>query len=139
MGNVNRSPLCAEVLRQQCPSHEIRSAGFGKSNQRASKKTRDLAKIMGYDLESHRSLQVNQSMFDWADLVIYMDGGNRKRLVDRCWISSKARCLGEWGEPKLHRIPDPAFMRKDSPGFEKAIMTVIECSQRLARWIATQP
>lgn len=138
-GNINRSPLCAQVLREQLPADkfEILSAGFGKSNQRASKKTRDYAGTLGYNLEEHRSTVVNPALLNWSDLIIYMDGGNKKRLdeaVSRLYTGRTIRacCLGQWDVPESTRIPDPAFLNKDSEAFRQTIRTVIGCSQRLA-------
>jgi protein-tyrosine phosphatase len=108
-GNVNRSPLCAAVLASRGVT--VRSAGFVNPGKRASKKTRDWAAEQGYDLEGHRSQLLTPELMKWADIVIYMDNGNFRRLPK----SNKAVCLGSF--LGLTRIPDPAFMARGSKEF----------------------
>lgn len=105
-GNKYRSPTCEVVLKKL--GMEVESAGFAYPKQRAAKSIRDTLRPFGYDLEEHRSRVVTKEMVDTADLILYMDGGNLKRLAAQFpYALNKARCLASYINKK--RIPDPAF------------------------------
>lgn len=129
LGNVNRSPLCAAVLRAEGVKH-VSSAGFLPGGKKASKKTRDWAEAHGYDLSAHRSTEVTEKMAATADVVVVMDKGNVKRFREVFPAhAAKVRWLG--GDA---RIPDPAWLPKDSEAFEAALQLNVKCSKELARY-----
>lgn len=134
-GNINRSPLCAAVLANGSAPHlEVRQAGFVNPGRRAARKMRDAAGANGYDLDEHRSQVVTDELLLWADRVVYMDGGNRRRLDEALMNIPKAMgliCLAEWSELYEKRIPDPAFMRQDSREFGEVVTGIISASLRL--------
>lgn len=140
LGNVNRSPLCEAVLKKH-GVHTVRSAGFNPGGRRAAKKTRELAYPRGYNIEFHRSQQLDQEMYSWADTVIYMDEGNRKRLLafeKSLPVSTPikpSRCLGQWANPIVTRIKDPGFLAVADPELPRIIDQVIDASRRLAKTI----
>jgi protein-tyrosine-phosphatase len=140
-GNINRSPLCAAVLSRL--GHEVLSAGFVNPDTRASKKMRDEAARHGYNLESHRSQLCTIELCDWAEKIVVMDGGNEARLktlllgsprsfVTRLQARQVTR-LGWHGSPHLDRIPDPAFLARDSFKFIETVELIIERSEILAK------
>ena len=111
-GNKWRSPMAAAALAASGAA-EVKSAGFRKAGDRAAKRVRLLASVLGHDLEEHRSALVAPDLLAWADVVVYMDGGNRKRLEDAmraAGIVKPYACLGAWCDPPRDRIPDPAFV-----------------------------
>lgn len=110
-GSVNRSPFVAGLIRKERPNWHVRVAGlhtrFGRP---ATPKAKRAAAALGFSLEEHRSEPVSGTMIDWADVVLYMDGGNKKRLqglVDQATMESKCRLLASYGS--LRRVPDPNY------------------------------
>lgn len=131
-----RSPLCAVVMRRDLIDHAIvRSAGFREAGRRAGKPIRDAAVERGYDLEEHRSTMIDLELLKWADLVVYMDGGNYRRLRDKMngtMPDVNIIPLGSWATPRVSRIPDPAFMRRDSVQLRETVELIISASHCLA-------
>lgn len=131
LGNVNRSPLCAELLRRA--GYNVDSAAVGHYTVRpAAKKTRDWAKKnFMIDLSHHRSKLVAQYHIDWADLIVFMTERHYERVCrfKRC-PRSKVIFLGDYLTPK-RSVPDPGFMSKDSEEFDRAMNTVVRATNRL--------
>ena len=106
--------------------------------ERAAKKMRDAALGHGVDLQYHRSMPITYERLLWAELVVYMDGGNLKRLQalspeplpNQLWV-----CLGSYADPPVGRIPDPAFMRRGSAEFERVVNQIYGASTNLAERI----
>jgi protein-tyrosine phosphatase len=139
-GNINRSVLCAAVLRHERPDWEVREAALkgwdnpGFRAERAAKKMRHQAmRAYGIDLEEHRSRSITIADLEWADRVIYMDGGNLRRLhrIRDAWHgidSSRWLSLGSFDEPSRERIPDPNFLKAGSDEFIDVVDLVMRCS-----------
>jgi len=142
--NVNRSPLCAALLAKVGGIRvKVTQAALNPNHksQRAAKKIRDAGMEMGLNLEDHRSQQVTCEMVEDADLVIYMDGGNLKRLQKlmehrTLYYPSKSRCLGEFADPPVSRIPDPGFQRRGSDEFHNTVTLILQASLNLVKMIA---
>jgi len=128
-GNINRSPSCEAVLKDE--GLDVVSAGFKMSQKCASKKMRDTMAVYGYDLLEHKPQLVTQELVDWADQVVIMDGGNRKRFYALFpHDTDKLYCLAD--VVAKTRIPDPAFMRKDSKEFHDVVGLIVGASLVLA-------
>lgn len=138
-GNKWRSPLAAAALAASGGGAlEVKSAGFRKTGERAARRVRLLAEVLGYDLEAHRSAILSADMLVWADAVIYMDGGNRRRLEEAMLATRCQRpyaCLGAWCNPPRTRIPDPAFI-SDRRVFVQLLLAVEGAARALARSLA---
>lgn len=132
LGNINRSPLCAAVLKRNAPNCTIKSAGFRRAGAKATLKMREQALALGYDLELHRSSHVTPAMLHYADYVVYMDGSNLQHLKDEGLDTKKGICLGEYCEPPTQRIKDPNYMKRGSVEFKAVAEQIVEASQRLA-------
>lgn len=135
-GNINRSPLCEAVLEtysNTLTGLEVMSAGFVNPGRKASKKMREAALENGLDLSQHESKLFTQELHDWADTIVYMDNGNRKRYYGAGGSLHKAVCLAHYAKPIATRIPDPAFMRKDSQEFKDVVQQIIQASHNLAK------
>lgn len=143
-GNINRSPLCAAVLRSY-PQLAVVGAALKewKRPERATKKMRDAArKRHDIDLRDHRSQPITQQMVDEVDYIVYMDQGNRKRLERFPGAMKKAIPLGRYsempdrgksGQLSEPRIKDPAFVSKDSEEFTCIVDEVVQASHELAQ------
>lgn len=150
-GNINRSPLCAAVLRQERPDLTVREAALkgwdnpGFRPERAAKKMRQEAmRAYGIDLEPHRSRSITVADMEWADRVIYMDGGNLRRLhrIKDAWHGLDPALwlsLGSFDEPPRERIPDPNFLKAGSPEFIEVVDLVMRCSLLCAKKLIADP
>lgn len=109
-GNINRSPFVAAIIAHHRPDWEVMSAGLKTTQgRRPSRKAREAATERGLVLSGY-SEPVSGTMIDWADVVLYMDGGNKKRLqglVDQATMESKCRLLASYGS--LRRLRDPNY------------------------------
>lgn len=144
-GNINRSPLVHALLRKYLhhkPGISVQSAGFVNPGRRASKKMRDYADNVGVNLEHHRSQLCTAKLVEWADKIIYMDGGNLGRLVELVDAAglqplsetNKLVSLGAFASPPRNRIPDPAFIKRDTQEFADVVALMDQCVQN---WIRT--
>jgi protein-tyrosine-phosphatase len=117
-GSVNRSPFVAELIRKEKPNWNVQCAGLKtKPGRPATPKARLAAQRIGLDLSCHRSQPVTEGLVDFADIVLYMDGGNAKRLqaylsdwydgegAQEAW--AKCRLLASYGS--LRRLRDPNY------------------------------
>lgn len=140
-GNVNRSPLCAAILRRERPDWEVREAALKSwkkpawKPERASKKMRDAALELGINLEEHRSTAISEELLRWAQVIVYMDQGNYKRLsamVDELIVSGyQMTSLGSYAS--VGRIPDPAFIARGTREFHDVVQLIDRASRSLAK------
>lgn len=110
-GNRFRSPFAAGLLKRQCPKLGVESAGMRKpiGNYPAGKPAREAAVLRGFDLSEHRAQGLSPSLVRWADIILYMDGGNYKRLIDQFPSARlKSKCLATYVDRT--RIPDPNYL-----------------------------
>lgn len=142
-GNKYRSPLCAAFLGKD-RRLEVISAGFRKDAPRpAAKPVREYAALNGLDLSDHRSQRVTPQMLEWAEIIIYMDRGNERRLNDLIGLcprgAVKAQLINlasySYNRPV---VPDPAFAR--NAGDFRAIMDLIKaCSNEFLQVVDHLP
>jgi protein-tyrosine-phosphatase len=143
--NRCRSPLAAALLRQYLSpdDHVVASAGVAVQQDgafsvgsRASRPTRDIARAIGLDLESHRSQAISPTLIEWADLILYMDNANRKALERITTSNDKLECLGQYSDPPVKRVADPGFLHRLTPPFMAAFAVIVSASYGLAVKIA---
>jgi protein-tyrosine phosphatase len=108
IGNVNRSPLAAAILRRDLPKSTVDSCAlsFGV-NRPASPAAREYARTIGLDLSTHRSRQISPA--DKYDLALVMNKQQREKVAAMCPGIKTVALLGEQlqGEKGL---PDPGFL-----------------------------
>lgn len=127
-GAINRSPAAASVLRNgnllDVRVASMKDYGTKSGRYGATKKMREAVAAFGpYDLASHRASTVTQADVDWADQIVYMDGGNLKRLIAQFPDSqSKFICLAS---APLKRIPDPNFISKNDPKLKEIVEMIV--------------
>lgn len=136
-GNINRSPLAAAVLRRFLPLDWIVWEGALKDDvplrgERAAAKMRDAAAEHGYDLENHRSRRIQMGEVTTARWIVYMDKRNRRYLDLFEGTQERLLPLGQYAEPRVESIPDPAWLKRDSPEFRNVVNLLIEASKNLA-------
>ena len=139
--NKFRSPFCAGLLKTLVGSNvRVLQAGVNNKNFEfgpAAKKMRDAAASLGVDLSTHRAQQITLEMVTAAEKIIYMDGGNLRRLRELApGAQQRFVCLAHYvGHP---RIPDPAFMRRDSPELAETVSLIEKATRELAKVIASE-
>lgn len=135
-GNICRSPLAAAVLAKHLGKEHVRSRackGYqeGRTRPPAAKKVRDFGEAQGYDLSQHRASTVEPGDRDWADLILYMDEGNRERMGEfmdsHHW--DKTRCLGEY--IGVSKIPDPNYTPR-GPELIRMLELVVKAAEACA-------
>jgi protein-tyrosine-phosphatase len=139
-GNRYRSPLCHAIVQKFNTKLHIRSRGFrDDDNKPAAKPVREYArKKIGLDLSEHRSVCLTTNDLIWADVIIYMDKGNKRRLEEKACGHLKDRhvfCLGEFVSPPVPKIPDPAFFPYQSKQFQDVMELVYNASRNLATYL----
>lgn len=115
-GNRYRSPFAEGMLQRLRPEFgfAVKSAGVKDpiGNHPAAKPAREAAAKRGFDLSRHRAQALTQELLDWADITLYMDKGNLRRLIERFPVEAMdAICLASYVGAK--RIPDPCFLPND--------------------------
>jgi protein-tyrosine-phosphatase len=97
----------------------------------ASRKVREYAERLGYNLSQHRAVMVTTQDLRWADLILYMDTGNKERMGEVCTTEdhAKSRCLGHY--VGKHRIPDPAFVPR-GPELDALLGLVVRAAEACA-------
>lgn len=119
------------MLKRELGEARVKDCGLdGRQNRIAAKKVREWAAKRGYDLSSHRSAGLDALLIQWADVIVYMDGGNRRRLGSYPGALAKARCLGEW--VGVDRIPDPNYLPLGAE-LERVLQLVVDASLALAK------
>ena len=129
-GNICRSPLAAGVLQRLLGLQSVRQGGFVNPGRRSPLKIREFSKRAGHNLEEHRSRLITLSDIEWAQVILYMDGGNRKRLNSfEASLDGKCKCLGEFiGKD---RIADPNFIPR-GVGLTNLLDSIVEASSNAA-------
>lgn len=132
--NVGCSPLAAAVLAKEVGSKHVRSGGMGAQclNKLAIKKARDYGARHGYDISNHHAVMVLPEDIAWADVVLYMDKGNLRRLMQMApehteKFHSLARFVHE------DRLIDPAFIPAGKLLDEMLDMVVLAVKNVLSR------
>jgi protein-tyrosine-phosphatase len=136
-GSICRSPLAGYVIQAELGEEFVRIRGMKSRNGRAAKKIRDYVHnrlsetIVETLIDTHRSIQVVQEDFDWADLVVYMDGGNLKRIKEFNVKHKHLVCLAEFSNGECAKIVDPNYISA-GPKVDDILDTIVDCASRLA-------
>jgi protein-tyrosine phosphatase len=108
-GNICRSPFAERLLAQSDAELTVRSAGLEAGSGRpAEPAARHAAEAYGVGLDGHRSQPMDDSLVDWADLILAMEG-HQLAAVGRRWPSARdrTRLLGDFLADGPYAIPDP--------------------------------
>ncbi|RJQ26102.1 hypothetical protein C4577_04170 [Candidatus Parcubacteria bacterium] len=133
-GNICRSPLAEIILSSYVKSVDVCSRGFSEQENRpAAKKVRDWALNLGFDLSYHKSRKISLQDISWSDIILYMDNGNRKRLLEIGSPSNRMQCLADY--VGKNRIPDPNFMNKSSKEFDETLYLILNAVKVLSSTI----
>lgn len=121
--NRYRSPLAAAFLGRY--SHlDVRSAGFKPGGVRVGKPVRDIAKTLGFDLEAHRSVQVNPVLIEWADVIAVMNPTQLEKLMElfpKVVAGQNRVLLGSCLPERVYSIPDLGFINPRDKLFDDVV------------------
>ena len=130
-GNICRSPLAGAVLARILGQERVRDCGLKtRPGQICAKKIREFAEQAGYNLSEHRSQQVSTADVAWADVILFMDGGNYRRLQQLVGAAAKAQCLASY--VGLERLADPAYVSR-GPRLNDLLMQVVRAAEQAGR------
>lgn len=142
--NRFRSPLAEGCIKQAVEriksiseysmiDVQVSSAGFKAAGLPAGKPVRNAAAELGFSLEDHRSTKCTLGLVAQHDIVVVMDGGNMKRLMDM--VVGQPECagrsifkLGEFCTPQRNRIEDLAFIspRTRPVDFDRVVRYILD-------------
>lgn len=117
-GNICRSPLAEEMLRQLClptiPAVTVRSAGIGAlQGAPADETVQRIAQEHGLALGAHRGQQVSTTLTRWADLILVMEPHHLQYILRTDPTArGKTFLLGHW-LPSRAEIADPYRQGED--------------------------
>ena len=111
-GNIYRSPFVSYYLQSLLSDElpfKVQSAGFHEKEGRLSEPEHvQYCKKWNIDLSTHRSRKVTEDLFDWADIIIIMDGHNYNMAkIMAPSISAKLIWLGGLSNRTPNEISDP--------------------------------
>lgn len=118
LGNICRSPVVAEVVRQRFAAAgravAVDSCGTGgwHVGHRADARMREAARAAGYDLSAHRARQIEVADFQRFERVLGMDQANLRDLAARCPQALRHKLdlfLPAAGIEDVLEVPDPYY------------------------------
>ncbi len=150
-GNICRSPMAKAIMAKAGFSDTI-SAGFKQDGAlKTPKKVRDwVSENQGLDLRGHTSQHVTPEMLQSAELILYMDSGQRRRL-EEMWkengleesrgpLNNFCEPLGRYLDEPKEKIGDPMFAGGiDDPRFVEIMNQLVEASQNFVKARAESP
>lgn len=105
-GNICRSPMAEGLMAAALPATQVASAGLGALvGQRADPMACELMRERGRSIEAHRARQISLDMCQRADLILVMDGAQR-RLLEQYYPFTSGRVY-RLGDAAGIDIPDP--------------------------------
>lgn len=128
LGNICRSPVVAEVLRQRFAlagrSVTVDSCGTGgwHVGHGADARMREAARAAGYDLSAHRARQIEVADFQRFERVLGMDQTNLRDLAASCPAPLRHKLglfLPAAGLDDVVEVPDPYY--GDAEDFRRVI------------------
>lgn len=139
-----RSPLAAGIIQRECDKRAlvvtVVQAGFKEAGLPAGRPVRDAALELGFSLENHRSKVLSYQMLHDADFIVFMDGGNLRRLQKAIEFGAKHRdwegrllALGSYCQPARTRIEDLAFIspRTQPVDFDRVVRYIDQACRTL--------
>lgn len=141
LANRYRSPLVAAALKTALGhGHDVVSAGFKPGGALAGKSVRDYAGLKGWNLSHHYSREVTAIMVNRAHVVVLMNRKHLRLLNERFGAPPEGQrrlLLGDFADPVLKGIPDPAFIPAGSPAFLAVADGMVGAARKLAAFLVS--
>ena len=135
VGNICRSPMAEALMRNglsEAGNTEtiVQSAGVGALvGQHTDDKAKTLLLEKGIDVSRHVARQLNQSLVNWADLVLVMERSQLDEIQHQHPTArGKVFLLGHWSETEIR---DPYM--QDFSAFQTAFEQI---EQAVQEWSA---
>lgn len=129
-GNICRSPLAEGLLaKENFPKVvSVASAGIGALvGSAAHPEAIRVARAQGFDIQSHRARQFNQTLAQTHDLVLVMEHYQRQWIEQSFpYLCGRVHLLGKW---QNREIADP--FRRGPQAFDTAMADIV---QALSTW-----
>ncbi|MFA0067601.1 protein tyrosine phosphatase [Vibrio breoganii] len=106
IGNICRSPIGEELLKQALPNKQVTSAGLGALvDKPADFNSIAVSEQNGHDLSNHIARQINTKMIADNDLILVMEKGHIDAITKLAPAArGKTMLYGHWLKKE---IPDP--------------------------------
>lgn len=138
-GNICRSPMAAglarDVLTKQKVAHMVISAGtLNIQGQPASKNAVEAMRLIGLDIEGHRSQGASRHLMGLADKLVVMSPGHEKALLEMDpALAPKIQRMWSYAKPpgRLDEIEDP--VGQDLDAFIACRDELVACIDEWAR------
>lgn len=133
VGNICRSPTAELLLREKVPGISVSSAGLGALVDRGvEENAAKLLEANGVACDSHKARQLTPAMLYKADLVLVMEPGHVRAVLEMVpEIRGKVFLLGKWADDR--EVPDP--YRKSEEMFAEVYELIDRCCDRWAEFI----
>src|SRR3546814_14434338 len=97
IGNICRSPVAEALLKQQFPDKTVSSAGLAALvGHPADNTAQEIATQDGLDLSAHSARHNTQTMYNGADLLLFMERDHPRELdAPHPLASAKKPSLGQ--------------------------------------------
>lgn len=130
-GNICRSPMAAELLRDMLDSRagrdvSVESAGIhALVDHPADPYAQELMEHRGLPIDMHIARQINPGLLNWADIILVMER-NQKTFIERKYPQTRGKVfrLGEWTSSEIH---DP--YRKNKEYFTRALSLIEDAAK----------
>lgn len=124
IGNICRSPMAEYMLRKECPTLKVHSAGIAAmQGHPADDKAKQCMQNQGIPLDSHIARQLNSSLVKEADLILVMSQ-KQQAHIEKMWPFAKGKTfrLGHW---QNINIADP--YQQDQTVFDHTCKLIQQC------------
>ena len=133
IGNICRSPMAEGLLAAALPEAQVASVGLGALvGEPADAMARELMQERGIPIEGHRARQISSEVCQRADLILVMDGEQRREIEERyLFASGKVFRLCEFSDQD---VPDP--YRAGRASFERSLTLIEDGTQQWVKRIS---
>lgn len=106
IGNICRSPIGEEILKQAFPGKKVASAGLGALvDKGADENSVKVSAVHQVDLSNHKAQQITTEMIAENDLILVMEKGHIDAITKLAPAArGKTMLYGHWLNKE---IPDP--------------------------------
>ena len=126
-GNICRSPMAEALARDALApaGKRVASAGIGALVGRpADPLAQEVMQAHGYDISAHRGQQLNAELMSASDLVLVLDEGHRRWILDNFpQFRGRVHKLGKWRAER--DVADPYQLPREA--FDQAYLDIVEC------------
>lgn len=137
VGNICRSPIAADLLRQQLPALEVSSAGLAAVvGEDVDPTAKLVAEHHGIRVNPHIARQFTPQLADSQDLILVLEKWHRRDIERMASpLSGKVMLLSHWTTGQNIQDPYGASRVVHEHVFEKIRMATSAWSDRLVRML----